>query len=121
MPSVPPSHFRLFALLFLTISLLLIPASNTTAEGPEPLPSTLEQVLTIFLPPRDVADLARRLDGVAAIPDHPTEPVQLWQVGDRTTFWADNLAEDTQFELEAELLYVTDAAYIWAETGAFGC
>lgn len=121
----PLSRSRFFARLHLTVGLfllivplLLLPLSGITAEEPEPKPSTLQQVQSIALPPRNVADLARRLDGVAFIPNPPTAPVQKWQVGDVTSFWADNLSEDTQFELTAELAYVTDSAYIWVEEGS---
>ncbi len=100
-------------LLLITLTLTLLPA---LAQGPA-LPTTLEQVESVTLPIRDPLALALRLNGVALIPAPPTSPVRAWAVGDVTSFWADNLETDEKFEVEATLELITDAAYMWVESG----
>ena len=71
---------------------------------------------TVFVPMRDLRDLALRLRaGVDSIPE--TVPAPEYTVGDRIPFWASNLDDNEQFQLEAELLYKNDVVYIWVESG----
>ncbi len=84
---------------------------------PSALPDTESQITSVFLPPRDRIELAQRLLGVTVIPDPPLSPARDWQVGDTDTFWVDDTDDDTKFEMQATLVYITDHAYFWVETG----
>lgn len=108
-----PKNHRL---LLIALILALLPLPVATAQGPT-VPSTLEQVLTVPLPARDPLALAARLNGTLNIPAPPSTPQTEWQVGDTSVFWADNLETDSRFQVEATLQVITDAAYIWVESG----
>jgi immune inhibitor A len=112
-----PQYHRLSRLTLLALLLIVLAAPlPTLAQGPEALPTTLDQVQSVILPPRDLLDLATRLDGITTIPAPLTAPAQTWEVGDETMFWADNLETDEKFQLKATLRYITDATYIWVQS-----
>ncbi len=113
--SVFRSH-RFTALMLLTAVFLLINPTGTFAQGPDSLPTTLEQVETVPLPPSDVVELAQRLKGLVVIPEPPSTP-RAWQIGDTATFWVDNLDMDEQFQVQADLRYMNDVVYMWTEKG----
>jgi len=68
-----------------------------------------------IIPPRDRIDLARRFLGATDIPAPPdTSPAEL-ALGAVRTFWVDNLTDDYEFQVEAELIYKTDHLYVFYE------
>ncbi|MBI5962408.1 MAG: immune inhibitor A [Chloroflexi bacterium] len=74
--------------------------------------TTLEQSL---VPENNRYDLTCRLHGLCNVPTtFQTEP---YYVGDTEKFWVLNSDTDEHRQIEAALLYVTDHAYFWAETG----
>lgn len=87
----------------------------TQAQSDEQL-DTLSQLTGVIIPERDRNDLALRLLGVEEIPD-PPESAPAYEVGDVVTFWADNLDEDYQFQVDARLVYATDHIYMFVEEG----
>jgi immune inhibitor A len=107
---------RLARSVLLALALTLFPLLPARAQWPE-FPSTLEQVLTIPLPARDPLALAARFDGTLVLADPPASPVTTWAPGDTTTFWADDLEADLQFQVQATLEVITPVAYVWVESG----
>ena len=99
-------------LVFLLALLLTLPVA---AQQPRDYPTvgTLENTT---VPPRDLIDLAQRLDGVADIAPPPVNPAPL-TVGMVDTFWVDNSSEDRSFEVDAELRVVGEHIYLWVEQG----
>lgn len=99
------------------------PTPTTGREGGQASPlqlSTEQQLLQAVLPERDQRLLAIRLKhGGQEIPLTASEPHPEFQVGDTDIFWiTDN--QDTpprQFEITAEVQYVTEHAYWWVEEG----
>jgi hypothetical protein len=78
---------------------------------------TLALAQKTIIPPRDRIDLARRLLGVTDIPAPPTVAPPELEIGDRLTFWADNVEADYAFQVEAELVYKTAHVYMFVEVG----
>jgi hypothetical protein len=74
---------------------------------------TLNQTL---VPENDPYELACRLQGICNIPK--TVQTKSYQVGDKEKFWILNSDTQEHRQMDAELLYLTDHAYFWAETGA---
>ncbi len=103
------------------------PASSTaetSAEGtgttavPRPISLAHESQARrpVFVPTRDLRDLALRLrPDVDSIPK--TEKAPEYAVGDRTLFWAANVDTNDHFQVEVELLYKNEVVYVWAERG----
>ncbi len=92
----------------------------TSAPGVTPTPVSTETLLTLeesIVPNNDPVDLARRLGGVPDVPLTVTPPPQPFQVGDRQTFWVSNVDDNTNFQVDTTLRYVTDHAYFWIEDG----
>ncbi len=92
----------------------------TLAPGITPTPVSTETLRTLeesIVPNNDPVDLARRLGGVPDVPLTVTPPPRPFQVGDRQTFWVSNVDDNTNFQVEATLRYVTDHAYFWIEDG----
>jgi hypothetical protein len=106
-------------ILLVIIVALGLPGPASFAQGGPPKPSdeTLALIQNTILPPRDRIDLAKRLLGVTVIPEPPAEPAAEYEVGDVVTFWADNLDEDFEFQVEAELVYETEHIYMFVEVG----
>ncbi len=103
------------------------PASSTaetSTEGtgttavPQPISLAHESQARrpVFVPTRDLRDLALRLrPDVDSIPK--TEKAPEYAVGDRTLFWAANVDTNDHFQVEVELLYKNEVVYVWAERG----
>ncbi len=103
------------------------PASSTaetSAEGtgttavPQPISLARESQARrpVFVPTRDLRDLALRLrPDVDSIPKSEGAPE--YAVGDRTLFWAANVDTNDHFQVEVELLYKNEVVYVWAERG----
>jgi hypothetical protein len=64
-------------------------------------------------PLNDRADLAKRLLGVAAVPETYPDPYAPHQVGDKQSFWVTDTSTDAVFQAPTTLRYVTEHAYFW--------
>jgi immune inhibitor A len=120
-------------LVLLTLTSIGLSTANPFGQGrafpaqspsPTPVPvalgpgeDTLAAVQNVIIPQRDRLDLARRLLGVANIPEPPTSAPPELQVGDEMTFWADNLRDDYAFQVQARLVYKTPHVYMFVEDG----
>ncbi len=76
---------------------------------------TLEILKISEVPVNDPRDLAERLKGINDIPltfesNHP-------KLGDQRWFWVTNVDTNENFQIIANLEYVTDHAYFWIEDG----
>ncbi len=72
----------------------------------------------MVVPTRDLRDLAIRLDpAIDEIPIVVSESAADYQIGEEIAFWVHNLDNNDNFEISAELVHKTDAAYIWVESG----
>lgn len=96
---------------------------NTPApDSPRPQPTAPaltqaeSQLAAVIVPTRDLRDLALRLrPGVEDVPANVSS--EEYEVGDTLTFWASNVDDNRQFQVEATLIYRTDVAYVWVESG----
>ncbi len=110
--------------LIINLQSLLIILALAGCRKADPLPLLITEPPPpgAYLPPlispptRDMIDLTQRFHGVAAPRVAQTEPTP-YQVGDIDTFWAKNLAESGSQQLQAELIYRSDALNMWLETG----
>ncbi|NDJ85544.1 MAG: hypothetical protein GYB66_06640 [Chloroflexi bacterium] len=89
--------------------------SKSHAQEPSAHPSTEDALMAARVPPRDLADLAQRLQGAGELPEPPTSPVRSYQNGDVDTFWVHN--DDQVMEIEATLVYMNDVVYMWVQNG----
>lgn len=121
------SHARALRLLAVLLALALLAAplaEIARAQDPDTAPhrrgpgdDTLALLNETMIPPRDRIDLARRLLGVTGIPAPPTTPPAELELGAVRTFWVDNLDNDYEFQVDAELIYKTDHIYVFYEVG----
>ncbi|MCL4833929.1 MAG: immune inhibitor A [Caldilineaceae bacterium] len=74
------------------------------------------QLAGVIVPTRDLRDLALRLR-----PDVDSIPQEVamteYKIGDEIEFWASNVDDKRQFKVKATLIYTTDVAYVWVESG----
>ncbi len=94
----------------------------STAE-PAPIPGetlaaldTAAQLPLVELPRRDPARLAARLSPTPVVAPTPAA-AKAYSTGDRQTFWVHNSDAKRNIEIEAELIYQTEVAHVWVETG----
>jgi hypothetical protein len=94
---------------------------KSTSPGADPTPDMLPDVspdaldaLEVELPPRDRYDLARRFLGIG---EATPPPARTYRVGDIETFYVDNDDTETVVEVQAELVYIAEHAYMWVEEG----
>ncbi|MEZ4559878.1 MAG: immune inhibitor A [Caldilineaceae bacterium] len=95
------------------------PAAAAPAAEAAPIDaSTTEATLAaVTVPQRDLRELAMRLKpGVDDVPA-TVATARDYQVGDTLEFWAHDLDNNQDFQITAELVYITDAAYVWVESG----
>jgi hypothetical protein len=78
---------------------------------------TLQVLGQVTIPPRDLFDLAERLEGKTGIEPTLSDPPPVYQLGDRETFWASDGDTNENFEVVAVLRYITDHGYFWIEQG----
>jgi immune inhibitor A len=80
---------------------------------------TTEEALLLAQPlPRDLADMAIRLDpSIGAIPQVFHDAPPDYAVGDRLDFWVQNSSTAEFTLITAELIHKTDVAYAWVQVG----
>jgi len=90
---------------------------QTPAPASAAVPSAIEtQLAQAIVPTRDLRDLALRLrPGIDEIPE--TLPFVGYAVGDELEFWVSNVDDNRQFQIKATLVYMTDVAYVWVQSG----
>ncbi len=98
-----------------------LPAPSTGPDLPDRLAQdypTFAQLQQVIVPTRDLRDLAMRLrPDVDDVPLVVSERPADYQVGDVISFWASNVDDNRHFQIEAELIYRNDVAYVWVEKG----
>ncbi|MEX1018225.1 MAG: hypothetical protein WDZ49_01125 [Litorilinea sp.] len=79
---------------------------------------TAAQLAHVIVPPRDLRELALRLDpDLDAIPLVANEHTPDYALGEELNFWVHNLDTGQNVEISAELVHKTDVAYAWVERG----
>ncbi len=100
----------------------LFQAANSTPLPPlvtAVLPSAEESLTAVShltIPPRDVVTLAAQLKGIDA-PRVAQTTATPYVVGDVAPFWVKNLAENKVEQVQAVLLYRSDALNLWVQNG----
>jgi hypothetical protein len=74
---------------------------------------TLSVLQNTIIPINDPRDLARRLSGIANIPE--TYPSGPFAVGDSKQFWVTNVDTNESFQITATLRYLTPSSYFWIQ------
>lgn len=93
-----------------------VPERPASAAAPLDQSETEKQLAQVIVPTRDLRELALRLrPNVEDVPE-VIESVD-YAVGDEISFWASNVDDNRQFEVKATLVYMTDVAYVWVESG----
>lgn len=78
---------------------------------------TLELLETTVVPFNDPRELACRLDGKCGIPEVVADSAAPREVGEKATFWANDISTNENFEVDATLRYATPHVYFWVENG----
>jgi hypothetical protein len=77
---------------------------------------TEEQLHLVAVPTRDLRDLAERLKpGVDEIPLVVNATRPDYEIGDRLPFWVHDTQRNSNSQITAELVHMTDVAYAWVE------
>jgi len=96
-----------------------VPMDPEPKEAREPAKDaayeTLETLKNATVPVNDPRDLAERLLGIQDIP--LTFETNFPRLGDQRMFWVSNVDTNENFQITANLEYVTDHAYFWIEDG----
>jgi len=93
-------------------------ASHTSALAlPGTITETLVTLENVTVPINDPLDLAERLEGKENLPRSLEYPARIYQVGDEETFWVTDSESNKNFQVTAELRYVTEHVYFWVEQG----
>ena len=110
-----------------TVSVL--PPSQDTQEPNTPLDpviiqsgttvptDTLKTLVETIVPVNNLTDLALRLEGKQNIPETMASPAAFSQVGKQSSFWVTNIDNNSNFEIDATLEYVSEHVYFWIEDG----
>ncbi len=117
---------RLFSLFWLLLALTacslgeqsqVIAPQIITVAPPDTAYANLAAFTQAEPPPRDLADLTRRFRGVRELPAvaHANAPV--YQVGDIIPFWIKNHDDEVNQQIEARLVYRSDALNLWLQLG----
>lgn len=92
----------------------------TDPVDPEVLSSAelmAQHLAEVIVPERDPIRLAEELGGATNVPTVMATSAQPIPIGTRHMFWVSDLVENTNFQIEAEMVYATDHVYFWIETG----
>ncbi|MBC8507541.1 MAG: immune inhibitor A [Anaerolineales bacterium] len=92
------------------------PQVEYPGNGPVPV-DTLRTLEDAVIPPNDLRDLAKRLQGRENIPLTVDAPVFPLQVGDKDIMWVTNVDTNENSQIDVTLQYVTDHVYFWIEDG----
>ncbi len=93
------------------------PDAATSYTGAELSALSLPEQLRLVAPrPRDQVELRRALDPALPVPTADEAP-RTYQVGDVIDFWVHDSSTASNEQRQAELVYITDHAYAWAEVG----
>jgi len=97
------------------------PAPPAMTDAPEDVtPQALEterQLIAAEVPIADPLDLAQRLKGITDPPRVVAETAAPIPAGTMKTFWASNIDDNTNFQVQARLAYTTPHVYFWVEQG----
>ena len=94
------------------------PQVEYPGDGPVPV-DTLRTLEDAVIPPNDLRDLAKRLQGIENIPLTVDAPVFPLQVGDKDVMWVTNVDTNENSQIDVTLQYVTEHVYFWIEDGIY--
>ena len=78
---------------------------------------TLTDLQNSEIPQNDPRDIAGRLEGKHNIPLTITDNKKIYTIGDKDSFWVTDTDSNENFQVEANLAYITDHTYFWIEDG----
>jgi immune inhibitor A len=91
---------------------------NTQTPAPPPPLTTEELLAQEIVPQRNPRELAQQFkDPGVPIPIVVNAMPPTYRLGDKEIFWVANLDTDENFEIMAELRYVTPHVYMWVQEG----
>jgi len=97
------------------------PTPPEMPEDPVPVPGeaqeTERQLVAAEVPISDPLDLAIRLKGIADPPRVVAETAVPIPVGTVRSFWASNVDDNSNFQVQARLAYASEHVYFWVEEG----
>ncbi len=93
------------------------PMPEIPEEVPEAALETERQLVAAEVPISDPLDLAIRLKGIADPPRVIAETAAPIPVGTVETFWASNVDDNSNFEVQARLAFASPHVYFWVEEG----
>lgn len=76
-----------------------------------------QQLIAEVVPERDPIRQAEQLGGAVNVPRVLATSADPIPVGTVESFWVSDLVENTNFQIEAEMVYATDHVYFWVEVG----
>jgi immune inhibitor A len=76
-----------------------------------------QHLAEVIVPERDPIRLAQELGGAGDVPTVMATSAPSIPVGTIENFWVSNLDDDSNFQIEAEMVYATDHVYFWIEVG----
>lgn len=79
--------------------------------------ATKNLLASVDIPINDRVELTERLKGVSGIPRTLAESAAPIPVGTIQEFWVSDVDLNTNFEIDAELVYSTEHVYFWIERG----
>jgi len=116
--STPGSHPGNQVITLTATPLVVRPTPSTPDATPQPVSTeTLRTLQQAIVPNNDPIDLARRLAGLPDVPLTLTPPPEFYRPGAEETFWVTNVDDNSNFQIDATLQYVTEHAYFWVENG----
>jgi hypothetical protein len=97
------------------------PTPPEMPEDPAPVPGeaqeTERQLVAAEVPISDPLDLAVRLKGIADPPRLVAETAAPIPVGTVRSFWASNVDDNSNFQVQALLAHASEHVYFWVEKG----
>jgi len=78
---------------------------------------TLEALKSVEIPPSDLRDLAKRLEGKQDIPLSVPPPSSIIEIGSQEDFWVSNVDTNENFQISTTLQYASDHVYFWIQDG----
>ena len=78
---------------------------------------TLEALKLVEIPPNNLRELAKRLEGKNDIPLTVPPPSSTYEVGTKQSFWVSNVDSNENFQIETTLKYETEHVYFWVQDG----